>query len=121
MKAVFAKIFVTLGIFFTFLILIAAYFYVTDPMNLKPMIFGTDSGPQQNSERQGGAEGEFQLSEAQKQALINAGIDPAKVPSEVTASQEACFVAALGATRVAEIKGGAVPGGTEFIKAKSCI
>ncbi len=96
------------------------YFYVTDPMNLKPMIFGTNGVKLQGDNSNVVASG-FQLSEAQKQALVAAGIDPSKVPTSVSAAQETCFVAALGDAKVAEIKAGAVPSAMELLKAKSCI
>ncbi len=118
MKSTLTKIFVTLGIIFLFLVLVGVSFYVTDPMNLKPAIFGEDAA--KNTPTDTNSSG-FQLSEPQKQALISAGIDPARVPSTISASQEACFATALGAARVEEIKGGAVPGGVEFLKAKSCL
>lgn len=121
MKPALTQILVTFGILFIFLILIGIYFYIADPMNLKPMIFGTDSDTKQNSEVQGSAEGSFQLSESQKQALVSAGMDPANVPTSISAEQESCFVDRLGEARVAEIKGGAVPSGIEIVKAKSCI
>jgi len=85
-------------------------------------IYKTDETPTSGTSTNatGGSTG-FQLSEAQKSALQAFGIDPSKVPSSITAQQEACFTAALGAERVAQIKGGAVPSAVEFFKAKGCI
>lgn len=120
MKPALTKIFVTLGVIFLLVILIGFYFYTTDPMNLKPLIFGSDSMKSQNDDSNAKAGG-FQLSEGQKQALIAAGIDPTKVPTSVNGTQEACFVSALGDNRVGEIKAGAIPSTVEFLKAKSCI
>lgn len=95
-----------------------------------------DSGSDQDSETQDGAQtdasadmsteedaasGGFELSSAQVEALVSLGIDPADVPSSVSAAQETCFVEALGEERVEEIKAGAVPGTLEFLKAKSCV
>lgn len=121
MKPALTKIFVTLGILFVFLVLGGVYFYVTDPMNLKPMLFGSDSTETKNDNTKPVVAGGFQLSESQKQALVSAGMDPSKVPSSISATQETCFMNALGNARVVEIKGGAVPSGVEFLKSKSCI
>ena len=121
MKPILTNILVTLGILFLFLILVGVYFYSVDPMNLKPMIFGDSTKTMQGGETGTSSAEGFQLSEQQKQAIISAGVDPAKVPSSVSATQEACFVNALGEARVAEIKAGAVPNSIEFLKAKSCI
>lgn len=109
--------FVTLGVIFFILILIGAYFYVTDPLNLKPLIFGTEA-----SESSGDSVDKHPLlNESQEQALETFGIDPAEVPSEISPEQEACFEAELGEERVAEIKAGDSPTATELFKAKSCL
>jgi hypothetical protein len=138
MKPVITQIFVTLGAIFLILILIGVYFFVTDPYNLKPLIFGSGptksqftntNTPKPNTGSEssttdtsaGAGTSGFQLSDAQKQALIDLGIDPASVPSTISAEQEACFVSVLGAARVAEIKAGAVPSTIELLRAKSCI
>ena len=89
MKNIFTQIFVTLGVIFLILILVCIYFFVTDPFNLKPMIFG--SGPVVTQEKSTNTtapinttttatQGGFTLSDAQKQALVSFGIDPATVP-----------------------------------------
>lgn len=128
MKHFINQIFVTLGVVFFILIIIATYFFIADPYNLKPLVFGSDGAfnlqtadgdvPQNE---QAGADAGFTLSATQKQALVNLGIDPAKVPASLTAGQEQCFVGALGVDRVEEIKNGDVPGPVEFVKAKGCI
>lgn len=139
MKNILNQIFVTLGVIFLIIIVIAVYYWITDPYNLKPMIFGS-SAPAKSQTQQTAtsqttsadadttptdtsvtATGGFKLSEAQKQALISFGIDPATVPSSISADQEACFVSVLGETRVSEIKTGAVPSALEFFRAKTCI
>ncbi len=131
MKTIFTQIFVGLGVIFLVLILISVYFFITDPYNLKPLIFGSDQvttnsekttnistgdAPQTTS-----TSGGFMLSSAQKQALTSFGIDPASIPSSISAEQETCFAGVLGASRVAEIKAGAVPNALEFFRAKTCI
>lgn len=140
MKHIATQIFVTLGVIFLILILIGVYFFVTDPYGLKPLIFGgsvptqstsvsAQSESENTSENSDGSAsdeeeasaGGFELSDAQVEALISLGIDPASVPSSISAEQEACFVSALGEERVAEIRVGAVPSALELLKAESCI
>ncbi len=139
MKQILTYIFVTLGVIFLLLIMVAIYFFVTDPYNLKPLIFGitpttvekqtttadtkTTITPEPLSEDSSVTEPSagFTLSAEQKQALIAVGVDPASIPSSISAEQEECFTEALGASRVMEIKAGAVPSALEFLRAKSCI
>lgn len=138
MKHVTTQIFVTLGVIFLILVLIGTYFFVTDPYGLKPLLFGGSAPMQQSGAtaldadtsentdadtagEQEASTGGFELSDAQVAALVSLGIDPASVPSSISAEQEACFVGVLGAARVAEIKAGAVPSTFELLKAKSCI
>lgn len=124
----------TLGVLFLVVILCGVYFFIADPYNLKPLIFGSTPTTQKSDVTNGNTAdtsaqtgsstetaGGFQLSEAQKQALVSLGIDPAAVPSSISPAQETCFVGALGEARVAEIKAGAVPNAIEFLKAKVCI
>jgi hypothetical protein len=138
MKQIINNIFVGLGVIFLVLIIAGLWFFISDPYNLKPMIFGTPYVPSNSSNppikkdntnsetattssESATASVGFQLSDAQKQALVSFGIDPSTVPSSIDAKQEACFVSVLGQARVSEIKDGAVPSGVEFFKAKSCI
>ncbi|MFZ2252954.1 MAG: hypothetical protein WAW13_02130 [Minisyncoccia bacterium] len=134
MKNILTQIFVSLGVIFLILIMAGVYFFITDPLNLKPLFFGNGTEKTQVKNASAtetkntipvGAKttttGGFVLSDTQKQALINLGIDPASVPTTISATQESCFVSVLGEARVAEIKTGAVPNAIEFFKAKSCI
>ncbi len=43
MKKFFTVFFVVLGVIFSIILIAGAYFYVTDPYNLKPLFFGTPS------------------------------------------------------------------------------
>lgn len=135
MKKILAQIFIALGVIFLILIIGGVGFFITDPYNLKPMLFGNgavkvqpnnsaDTAPTNKATTESTATtatGGFQLSDAQRQALISLGVDPAAVPSSISVEQETCFVSVLGEARVTEIKGGAVPNALEFFKAKSCI
>lgn len=133
MKTFLTKIFLGLGVIFFILILIGTYFFITDPYNLKPLLFGspvktqttktdtTETKTSDTATATGATTGGFQLSAEQKQALVAFGIDPATVPSSISPAQETCFINVLGNARVSEIKAGAVPSALEFFKAKSCI
>lgn len=61
------------------------------------------------------------LSTDQEKLLDSLGIDPATVPTSITPAQEACAVSALGADRVNEIKAGASPTLSDYLKAKDCL
>ncbi len=133
MNKFFNSVFIGLGVVFLTLVLLLGYMFIADPFGLKPLIFGTSiemqttktytmETPTTNTEVSAEtATAGFELSNAQKQALISLGIDPAMVPSYVSATQEECFVSVLGEARVGEIRAGAVPNGVEFLRAKACI
>ena len=136
MKYVLVQFFVTLGIIFLVLLCIGLYLFIADPYNLKPLIFGnhhsvstfsptkessTETAAIETSTSSDVATDSFKLSEAQKQALIELGIDPASVPTTITVEQKICFVGALGEARVADIQAGAVPGAFELLKVKPCL
>ena len=126
MKKFFVAFFTTLGVIFFFLILAGIYFYITDPLNLKPLLFGveTESGVELETEASDVTVLEDKhplINESQEKALETVGIDPAGLPTEVTAEQEACFIEILGETRVNEIKAGATPSAVEVFRAKDCI
>lgn len=60
------------------------------------------------------------LTEEQEIMLESVGINPQDVPTEITPSQEACSVEALGQERVDAIKAGAAPSLSDYLKAKHC-
>lgn len=132
MKQILTHLFVALGVIFLICIIFCIVFIIKDPYNLKPIIFGSSSARATYSSRNldntnttsddaSTVNGEFYLSDQQKQALTSFGIDPTAVPSTINLEQENCFVSLLGEARVDEIKNGAVPNAMEFIKAKACI
>jgi len=61
------------------------------------------------------------LTEDQEQSLEKIGIDPAKLPQELTPELEACLVEKLGQERADAIIGGEDPGVLDFFKVKSCL
>lgn len=134
MKKFFTIFFVTLGVIFVLVIMAGTYFFIIDPLNLKPLFFGNTTQKtiniQETSDTNeettiqtnlGQADKNTALSDAQEKALETLGIDPAKVPTSITPEQEVCFTSILGAERVAQIKAGDIPTATEYFKAKSCI
>lgn len=56
----------------------------------------------------------------QAKALQSVGLS-ADAIANITPAQEACFVSILGATRVNEVKAGAVPTASEFFSVRSCL
>ncbi len=96
------------------------YLYVADPLGLKPLFLtpipftiNTNAVPPTTSNPL--------LTPSQVATLEKLGIDPAKLPTTITPAMETCFVNALGAARVNEIKGGAAPTPLDLFKAKSCL
>lgn len=118
MKKFFNIFFVTLGVIFLIIILAGIVFVITDPFNLKPLIFGGEST---QSTSNTSSDSHPLLNDSQEQALEKFGIDPAQVPSEISPEQEACFEEKLGKERVEEIKAGDSPTATDYFKAKDCI
>lgn len=60
------------------------------------------------------------LSSAHKKTLETFGVDPASIPTSISASQEECLVAKFGRARVDQVLAGASPSTAEIIKGKSC-
>ncbi len=137
MRNLSVQAFFTLGAILLVIVLAGIYFIVADPYGLRPILFanspleqssstsmsatanGADSEVNTSSEE--AMAGGFILSTGQMEALVSLGIDPATVPSSISAEQEQCFVGELGEARVIEIKAGAVPSAMEFLSAKSCL
>ena len=118
--------FVTLGVIFFILIIAGISFIVIDPWHIRPLLWPktttvtpTSTGTTPTSSTAPAAIN-F-LNESQRAALQKFGIDPASLPTTITASQEACFVGVLGQARVDEIKAGAVPSALEFLRASACL
>jgi len=110
--------FVTLGVIFFLLILVGTYFFVADPLGLKPLLYGNADI---SEESRIGEDKNPALSSSQEKTLETVGIDPASVPSSFTPEQEACFVSVLGQARVDEIKAGDSPSIAEALQAKACL
>lgn len=141
MKRFFEVFFMVLGVIFFVIILAGTYFFITDPLNLKPLIFNQkeqqecdfidddclpsdtpmmkdiDAKPSSNTTEDKNPN----LSPTQEKALETIGVPPENIPSSFTPEQVACFEKILGQERVVEIKAGDTPTATEFYKAKECI
>lgn len=134
MKRFFSIFFITLGVIFFVIILAGIFFFITDPLNIKPFIFnqekneksveiGVDEGKDKINDLSGmiNEDKNPSLSPTQEKALETIGVPPENIPSSFTPEQVSCFEKILGQERVAEIKAGDTPTATEFYKAKECI
>lgn len=133
MKKFFNIFFVVLGVLFLLELLMIAYFFIVDPWNIKPFIFPdksasserviTEQGMQESdvSGTQAETSASTGVTPAQAKALETVGIDPKAVAQSFTPEQIVCFEAILGAERVVEIKGGAVPSFSEYNSVKGCL
>lgn len=111
--------FVILGIIFLIILIIAAYFIITDPFGLKPLLKMTQTAtdvPISNS-----IDKHPLLTAEQERFLESFGINPATLPTEITPTMEQCFIDKLGAARVKEIEQGSELTTTDFLKASSCL
>lgn len=120
MKKIIITFFAILGVIFFLLILVGVYFFVTDPLGLKPLFLDTAPAPASSSGSEVVDKNPV-LSPAQEKVLETVGIDPAAVPTSITPEQEACFKEVLGEVRVAEIIDGATPSPLELLQGKRCI
>lgn len=137
MKKFLNGFFVTLGILFFIQILLVAYLFIVDPYNLKPFLFGSDiNTPTSNQESPATTRNNSPttsqpheqvpdknpvLNQNQEAALKAVGIDPAAIPTQVSAEQENCFEATIGQERVNEIKAGDIPTAAEIFAGRNCL
>lgn len=142
--------FVTLGILFFGISVFVAYMWFFDPYGVKPIVKAVTSLQpaevfndidESKSNNENSAENSVDTADtmqstgstasdttdanpllsAEQEAQVRAfGIDPAKLPQEITPEMESCFAAELGEARVAEIKAGASPSAAEFFQARGC-
>lgn len=120
MKFFFHHLFLALGIVFLVLLVIGGYFFATDSYGVRSQVLGSNAPDVSRTEEKTTAEG-FTLSDDQKRAIEAMGIDSNSVPTSVSGEQESCFIGVLGQARVDEIKNGAVPSMSEYVRAKACI
>jgi hypothetical protein len=122
MKTFLNNLFVGLGVVFLVVLIFGGYFIISDPYNLRPLLFGGGSA-RSSVNANSGSDQNTGLSAEQERALEAFGVDPSSIPSpsSITPEQEACFEEKLGKERVAEIKAGASPTAAEFFQAKDCV
>jgi len=121
MKKLLIAILVILLIILILVIGFGIYIYI----NIKTFLFSDDSininiGSQISHVSKG--DKHPLLSADQEKTLEKIGIDPAKLPNEITPAMEQCFTEKLGADKVSKIKSGEEePSVIDFLKAQSCI
>ena len=121
-------IFITLGSIFLIVLLCLAYLWIFDPLGIKNII-KTDISPVSVIKTLTGnsvieidnIDKNPLLNEQQESQLESMGIEPADLPTEITADMKVCFVEKLGTVRAAEIVSGVAPTAVDFIKASSCL
>ncbi|MFA5124786.1 MAG: hypothetical protein WC473_03105 [Patescibacteria group bacterium] len=111
--------FTVLGVIFFILLLAGIYFWIADPLNIKPLIFpsqitadnAVNKTPSSNP----------LLTQEQIAGLKKLGIDTSKIPTSISSTMEACLTAKLGATRTNEIKQGSIITAIDLYQAQSCL
>jgi hypothetical protein len=135
-KKILTVFFVGLGVIFFLIIIALTYFFIVDPLNIRPLLVNLSNVEQRTIDITDGqstpTETEVSndaqttdpntlLTPTQEKALELIGVDPASLPSVISPGQEACFISILGETRVAEIKAGDTPTAREFFRARACV
>lgn len=130
MKKFLQIFFMTLGVIFFILILGGVYLYVADPFGIKPLIKTLTGQSASTTTKQtittkqtatSTADKNPLLSPAQEQALEKIGIDPATLPTTITAEMKQCLYTKLGSQRADEIRAGAEFTTSDYIAARSCL
>jgi len=124
MKKLLTYFFCTLGIIFFLILCGLAYLWYADPFEIRPVIEGFRTAPSASVSTDAEAAAVVDknpgLNAEQERALETIGIDPAKLPSEITLEMKICFTEILGAARVAEIEAGGAPTATEVFQTREC-
>lgn len=131
MKKIIIRFFIVLGVIQFILILLGAYLYFVDPLNLRSVVSGNinENVPSVNlptnsndtPSTKNDTDKHPALSATQEKTLETFGIDPTALPTSITPEQESCFIEKLGAQRVEEIKAGDSPSLFEIGKASGCL
>ncbi|MEA3272879.1 MAG: hypothetical protein U9P90_04415 [Patescibacteria group bacterium] len=112
-------LFVILGVIFAIIICAAIWFYVADPLDLRPIIEPMFFGDQ-GAALEGLGNSPF-LTGQQEQVLGNIGVNLEDLPSQITPQMETCFVENLGMERIKYFESGGTPSLSDFLKVKSCL
>lgn len=119
--------FVILGIIFFIIILFLSYVYFTDTLGIKTLISGEDITTEEvkvniaTSNDTQTQDKNSLLNSSQEKTLESIGVNPSKLPNEITPEMQACFETKLGENRAEEIAEGDEPTIVDFLKAQSCI
>jgi len=112
--------FVFLGAIFLLLLLAIGYIYMTNMFGVRAL-FSKDTEPSLQTETVQEVDKNPLISPKQEKALEAIGVNPAKLPTVITAEMSICFDGKLGKERTQEIKNGSSPTATEFLKVQSCL
>lgn len=119
--------FVILGIIFFIIILFLSYVYLTDTLGIKTLISGEDIATEEvkvniaTSNDTQTQDKNSLLNSSQEKTLESIGVNPSKLPNEITPEMQNCFEIKLGKDRADEINKGDEPTIVDFLKAQSCI
>ena len=114
--------FIALGVIFFLMIITGFYLYQTDFYGIKTIVNYEKDQDTNNEGRQNDDEDKNPaLSAEQESQLENSGIDPAKVPTEITPEMEECFVEKLGEEKLEAIRAGEPPTVVDMMKIESCL
>lgn len=126
-KKILKIVFIVLGVIFLLLLLGIGYLWIADPFNLKALT-GESISPTAVIKALNNDNIEIDnidknplLSEIQEAQLESIGVDPASLPTTITAEMQACFIEKLGSQRANEIIQGSAPTTMDFLKANDCI
>lgn len=121
MKILFKIVIYLLALIGAITVALAAYLYLADPFNLRELMAPNYSSTPPTSEQTAPSTNQYDLSPAQILFLEKVGIDPSKLPTDISPELEDCLTNAVGEERAQQIKAGAVPTPADLLKAKTCL
>lgn len=114
-------VFVVLGVIFFIIIIAGIWFFVADPLDLRPLIDPLIFGKGAEINLDNYIDKNPNLTSEQEKALELIGVDPAKIPNQITPELEDCFTEKLGIQRIKEIEASGQPSISDLLKVKSCL
>jgi len=123
----------TMGVLFIILIIGAVYFFVADPLEIRPVIsclMGDcaveDTLPDESQTSEDGTPALVEdknplLNASQEKMLESIGVDPAALPQKITPEMLTCASDKLSEERVAALMNGSEPTVQDFIAARECV
>lgn len=113
--------FTTLSVLLIGLLFVVLGFFGATMLNGSPMGSFFSSSKNDSNQTTSKEAIPFTLSQAQKDALISLGVDPARAPSSISGAQQNCLIANLGEQKFASFKNGAVPTVLDYMQVKKCL